>query len=160
MLREPIYTALFQLGATASLLDATGKPLVPAVVPWRFTSRRWQHWDSVTGESQPALFLTELEEINKEQRVGMPQKWHCRVEFVIYAQNADVSLSVTPVLHPLVDALEQAVRGDPLQGGKQTLGNLVYHVIPEEVRYYEGKLGIQAIAVMPVRVEESSPQGL
>lgn len=136
IVREPIYQAIFALAA-ASAGYATA-------------SRRWQHWDQVPPEQQPALFQVQ----SGEQRTGvkryLPTPYRLGVELYIYAHQWDESASPGAVLNPLLDAISAAI-APPTASALQTLGGLVQHAwIEGAIEIVEGTIAQQAIAIVPI----------
>jgi len=137
--REAIYAALFSLLGNCA--------------PFAVTGRRLQAWEDT--QEQPALFQMQSGEQAAEGAAGMPLRWKLSVRIWIYAKT-DGSPSAVPssALNPLIDAVDSVLGGSSLAiGRKQTLGGLVLNAwIDGEVRIFEGVLGQQAVAIIPVSI--------
>jgi len=140
MTREPIYAGLF-----AILLEATG--LNP-----NQCSRRWKHFMDVPPEQQPCLFQTQEREM-AEQRKGLPPKWSIDVSLHIYVWAPTPTTIPSQLLNPIVDAIDTVLAPTPGPQNVNTLGGLVAHCwISAPIQYYEGALGQQAVAVVPISI--------
>ena len=140
IVREQIYTALWELGANAA----------------RFASanRRMRHWTDVGPAEQPALFMSEKGGQAAIKKLGAPIVWTLYAEFYIYAHSSDPYLAPATILNPLLDAFEAALAPSPTSG-IQNLGlpQMVQHAyISGKVQTDEGVLGDQAIAIVPVEI--------
>jgi|SRR6185437_3978582 len=137
MEREPIYAALFALLSGAAGFSTVG--------------RRLQSWEDTP--AQPALFQIQAGEKASEKFPGAPLRWQLSVRAWIYCQS-DASPTSVPssVLNPLVDAVVAALSPTPA-GEKQTLGGLVLNAwVDGEIRIFEGVLGQQAVAIIPISI--------
>jgi len=140
IIREQIYTALWELGANAA----------------RFASanRRMRHWTDVAPAEQPALFMSEKGGQAAIKKLGAPIVWTLYAEFYIYAHSSHPYLAPATILNPLLDAFEAALAPSPTSG-IQNLGlpQMVQHAyISGKVQTDEGVLGDQAIAIVPVEI--------
>ena len=140
IVREKIYTALWELGANAA----------------RFASanRRLRHWTDVAPAEQPALFMSEKGGQAAIKKLGAPIVWTLYAEFYIYAHSSDPYLAPVTILNPLLDAFEAALAPSPTSG-IQNLGlpQMVQHAyISGKIQTDEGVLGDQAIAIVPVEI--------
>jgi len=140
IVREKIYTALWELGANAA----------------RFASanRRLRHWTDVAPAEQPALFMSEKGGQAAIKKLGAPIVWTLYAEFYIYTHSSDPYLAPATILNPLLDAFEAALAPSPTSG-IQNLGlpQMVQHAyISGKVQTGEGVLGDQAIAIVPVEI--------
>ena len=140
IVRETIYAALWELGASAA----------------RFTStnRRLRHWADVAPAEQPALFMSEKGSQAAIKKLGAPIVWTLFAEFCMYAHSSDPYLPPSAILNPLLDALEAALAPSPTTG-IQNLGLplMVQHAyITGKLQTDEGVLGDQAIAIVPVEI--------
>ena len=140
IVREKIYTALWELGANAA----------------RFASanRRLRHWTDVAPAEQPALFMSEKGGQAAIKKLGAPIVWTLYAEFYIYAHSSDPYLAPVTILNPLLDAFEAALAPSPTSG-IQNLGlpQMVQHAyISGKIQTDEEVLGDQAIAIVPVEI--------
>ena len=140
IVREKIYTALWELGVNAA----------------RFASanRRLRHWTDVAPAEQPALFMSEKGGQAAIKKLGAPIVWTLYAEFYIYTHSSDPYLAPATILNPLLDAFEAALAPSPTSG-IQNLGlpQMVQHAyISGKVQTDEGVLGDQAIAIVPVEI--------
>jgi hypothetical protein len=140
IIREWIYSALWELGASAA----------------RFASanRRLRHWADVAPGEQPALFMSEKGGQAAVKKLGAPIVWTLYADFYLYAHSSDPYLAPATILNPLLDALEAALAPSPTTG-IQNLGlpAMVQHAyISGKVQTDEGVLGDQAIAIVPVEI--------
>ncbi len=142
MIREPIYAALWNL-AQASAGFVT-------------KSRRAQYLDDVPQGMFPALFMIQKSE-SPQNVAGLPAVWVFTVEFYIYAHTqGDKTIMPSTILNGLIDAVSNSIAPDAVTG-KQTLGGLVQHAwIDGGIDIYEGVLGDQAVAVIPVTIKVNS----
>ena len=144
MRRESIAAALFLL------VDAAAR----TVLTLRTSSRRLRSFDQVDGAQMPALFQTQLPEIQERATIGQPAKRTLNFEFWIYTSDPQAD-SVIPAqqLNNVVDAIEAALAPSPLTGA-QTLGGLVLSArIEGSIEYYENVTSDgKSIAAIPVAV--------
>lgn len=141
MNRETIYAALFaKLSASAGYVT---------------TSRKLRHWNDVSSEEQPALFVAQRSEVVERPR-GLPPKWALTVDVYVYVSTAaqqDSSVIPSQMLNPLIDALEAALAADDLANNACTLGGLVSRCyIDGAIETSEGTLGDQEVAIVPVTI--------
>jgi hypothetical protein len=133
---EPIYAALFaRLEAIAGL---------------KTSSRRLRHWNDVPKEQQPALFMIQTGEA-PEQVKGLPPKWRLGLEVYLYVT---VSEDIAPatILNPLLGAVREALGPEPVSNA-QTLNGLASHAwIAGQIEVYDGVLGSQAVALVPIEI--------
>src|SRR5207248_6822396 len=99
IVREAIYAALWELGATAA----------------RFTNanRRLRHWAGVAPAEQPALFMSDKGGQAVIKKLGAPIVWTLYAEFYVYAHLIDPYLVLASILHPLLDAHAAAFAQTP-----------------------------------------------
>lgn len=140
--RETIYAALFALVSTSA-------GFVTA-------SRRLEHWSDVGPEEHPALFQRQLDEERISAR-GVPPKVKLNVELYVYvhtlAQQLAPDVVPSQLLNPLLDAIEAALVPDDAGNNVLTLGGLVSHCwIEGKTESFEGMLGDQAVAIIPVSI--------
>jgi hypothetical protein len=140
IIREWIYSALWELGANAAGFASA--------------NRRLRHWADVSPAEQPALFMSEKGGQAAVKKLGAPIVWTLYADFYVYAHSSGPYLPPTTVLNPLLDALEAALAPSPTTG-IQNLGlpEMVQHAyISGKVQTDEGVLGDQAIAIVPVEI--------
>ena len=140
IVRETIYAALWELGASAAQFTST--------------NRRLRHWADVAPAEQPALFMSEKGGQAAIKKLGAPIVWTLYAEFYLYAHSSDPYLAPAAILNPLLDALEAALAPSPTTG-IQNLGlpQMVQHAyIAGKIQTDEGVLGDQAIAIVPVEI--------
>ena len=137
--REAVYSALY-----AKVSSAAG---------FVTKSRRAEHWEDVPQGMQPALFMLQRSE-TPALVAGLNPVWTFTVEFYIYAHTqGDQAIVPASIINPLVDAVSNALAPDAVSN-KQTLGGLVQHAwIDGSIEVYEGILGDQAVAVIPVTLK-------
>jgi hypothetical protein len=140
IVREAIYAALWELGASAA----------------RFASanRRLRHWADLAPAEQPALFMSEKGALATVKQLGAPIAWTLYDDFYVYVHSSDPYLAPAAILNPLIDALEAALSPPPTTG-IQNLGlpQMVQHAyIAGKIQTDEGVLGDQAIAIVPVEI--------
>jgi hypothetical protein len=136
--RETAYTAL--LTKLQTLSPSTFKTL----------TRRLKHWQDVPMEDQPALYMEHAGEVTQIVR-GQPARVVLEVNLWIYCRSEGDP--VGPVLNPLLDALDTALK--PQNDGDHvlTLGGVVHHVwIEGQTQIFEGDLGEEAVAIVPVKM--------
>jgi hypothetical protein len=135
--REQIFAALF-----ARLQAASG---------FVTTSRTLRHWDNVAPEEQPAGFQMEGRQIAEGVSLRLT-KWTVHAEWYVYAHAANTSGDVVALLNTLVDALVDALDPGPAYDA-QTLGGLVTSCrIHGDIETSEGRLGKQAVAIIPLLI--------
>jgi hypothetical protein len=141
--RELVYTALFsllsniQIGGGAAFKTAT---------------RRLQHFADIPPESRPAIYMQHTGETTNPSPRGFPPKITLEVNVWIYVSTDQQPSG--PVINPLLDAVELALAPNSAAGGNvQTLGGLVAHAwIEGATQIFEGDLGDDSVAIIPVRV--------
>ena len=148
--REPIYTALWNLIADASATVAqfvtTGRYLIPIM--------------DLGVDKMPALFLIEHGEKWERKGKGIPGKRTFECSIVMYAYSAAQAQSYPATLvNNMMDALEAVLErpgNPPNPTAVQTLGGLVEHVYIEgEVKIIEGQLGAgenASVLVAPITI--------
>ena len=140
ILRETIYTALWDLAAAAGNFASA--------------NRRLRHWADVAPAEQPALFMSEKGGHAAVKALGAPIVWTLHAEFYLYVHSSDPYLPPASILNPLLDALDAALAPPP-STRIQNLGlpAMVQHAyIAGKIETDEGVLGDQAIAIVPVEI--------
>lgn len=136
--REAIFAALFaQVSAAAGLVT---------------TSRTLQLWTDVAPAQQPALFQAEGKQAAIVQR-PKPTKWAFHAELAVYCHRATAGgVDVVSQLNTIVDAIVAALE-PPAGADAQTLGGLVTDCrIAGDIETDEGRLGEQAVALIPIEI--------
>lgn len=146
MNRETLYAAVF---AFFSALTAGGSPL------FKSATRSLTTWESVSPDDSPALLVRQRTE-QAERRKGFPTKWRLNIDLFLYAHtgaNNDPTIIPAHVLNPLLDAIEGALVVDDQSNDACTLGGLVSHcAINGAVEIYQGNLGDEAVAIVPIEI--------
>lgn len=140
---EAIYQALFDW------LSSNVEGLVTV-------SRRLRHFNHVTPEQRPAMFITQ----GNQQEVpvhGLDSKVELAAEVYIYIHEADRDKPPSSQMNVFIDRVRAAIQPDhPDVNECQTLGGLVEHCwIEGTVEVYEAvenMLDDQAIAIIPIRI--------
>lgn len=134
--REPIYAALFARLANAA--------------PFATKSRRLRHWNDVSKDQQPAMFMAQRNELAQTQR-GLDTEWLLNIDVYVYART-DGKLDPGPIINPLIDAIESALAPNQAENA-QTLGGLVHWCrIEGAIETDEGTLGDQSVAIIPITI--------
>jgi hypothetical protein len=146
MNRETIYASVF---AFFSALTAGGSPL------FKSATRSLTTWESVSPDDSPAL-LTRQRAEQADRKKGFPTKWTLHMDLFLYAHtgaNNDPSIIPAQVLNPLLDAIEASLAIDDQSNAACTLGGLVSHcAINGTVEIYQGNLGDEAVAIVPIEI--------
>ncbi len=144
MTREPLYAAVF---AFFSALTVGASPAFATA------TRKIKTWEDCGIEQQPALLMRQMAERSTYKK-GFPLVWRCDIALMLYVHTgAQMDDTVVPsqLLNPLLDAIEAAVRVDDPGNQAATLGGLVSHcAIEGDVQIFEGSLGDEAVAVVPL----------
>lgn len=119
-------------------------------------SRRLRHFNHVSAESRPALFLTQGNQTESPKK-GLKAKVVLEAELYVYVSLLDGEDSVMPQLNSLIDQIRVKVAPDfPDVCEYQTLGGIVEHCWLEgTIEIFEavdGMLDNQAIATIPLRI--------
>ena len=142
MNREEIYSALF---AKFSGLTSTFNTI----------SRRLVHFNDVPPNSQPALFVTQANQVATIDVRGLT-KWLLMAELYIYVRTDGKQVPGT-VFNTLLDTIQDALVFDDIINAKLTLGGLVeFCRIEGEVQVHEGGIGDQSILIVPVVMRTAS----
>lgn len=140
MTRETIYKALFDLLKTATSFKHHGRKLPGS--------------DQVPLDMQPAVYIAQLREEAIQKR-GLPTVWKLQCVLVLYVSTAgSENTSCAEILNPLLDEIEALFPPAQNEGDAvQTLGGLVSHAwISGEIETYEGTLGEEEIARVPIEI--------
>lgn len=136
--RETIYKAMFDLLMGTSTI-------------FRTKSRRLQHWSDVAPTDQPAIFLTQGQQVASLTQ-KMPTVWTLDASIFLYAHTGgDLQTPPMSILNPIVDIVVANLL--PTINGEQTLGGLVERCrIDGAIETDEGILGDQAVVIIPVKM--------
>lgn len=137
MNREPIYSALYAKLA--------------AITELRTRSRVLKHWNDVSPEEQPALFMAQAREVPTTV-TGQPTKWDLFVDVYVYARTGSGSVPGA-VVNPILDAIEAALPLHPVTG-KHMLDapGVEWARIDGAIETDEGTLGDQMVAIVPIHI--------
>jgi hypothetical protein len=140
MIREPIFAALFN---KLEQLKTDGD-----VVTF---SRRLAHWNDVPADQQPALYMAQGDQVASHQLKATPYKWDCIVRLYVYVRVGD-DQAPAPIVNSILDKIEQILM-PAREGEQQTLGGLCDTCfIDGTVETYEGTLGSQEVAIVPIKI--------
>lgn len=134
--RETAYTALTEL--------------IQGIPGIKTCTRRLKHWQDVPKEEQPAIYIEHTGEVKTPVR-GLPTRVTLEVMLWLYVNSEGEP--VGPTLNPLLDAIDAAF--EPKNDGDHalTLGGLVHHCwIEGQTQIFEGDLGEEAVATIPVKL--------
>jgi hypothetical protein len=110
------------------------------------------HHEDVPANLQPAVFMTVTSQ-TAEQVTGLPTKYHLDAKVWIYAHRDTAGVVPSVAVNQILDELDEVLRPPVGPAFKQTLGGLVEHCwIEGEIHTDEGWLGLQSIAVVPLRM--------
>lgn len=145
MSRESIKLALFNLIGAIEFSTGSGS------TGFKTISTKLKHWDDVDRSQQPAFFLSQGPQIpHAPVAPGAPRSWHLDYTARIYV-NTEGATDPASVLNPILDAIVALFDPETL-GGPQTLGGLVQWArIEGQIDTFEGTLGDQEVALIPVR---------
>jgi hypothetical protein len=136
MTREPIFAALFSKIQT-----------VQGVTTF---SRVLKHWNDCDPSEQPAIYMAQGNQFASHQSKDTPYKWDLSVNLYVYVRTSD-GIAPATVLNPILDQAESVLT--PMHGMKQTLGGLCDACyIDGEIQTYEGTLGQQEVAIIPIKI--------
>ncbi len=115
-------------------------------------SRRAKPWSEVPQNQQPALFQEQHDFKVTQKAVGFPAVYHLEADAIIYAYSTDKTISPAQVINPLISGVVNTLAPDV--NGQQTLGlsNVSHCWIEGAIETDEGKLGDQAVAVIPIKI--------
>ena len=135
--REAIFAALFtRVSAAAGFVTS---------------SRTLRHWNDVKPGEQAALFQMEGRQ-SAVSAYRTPTKWKLHAEIYLYVHQATSGQAdVVVALNTLVDAVMTALAPD--YESVQTLGGIVADCrVQGEIETSEGRLGPQAVAIIPLEL--------
>lgn len=148
--RESVYSALFALVDIPAMLT-TGGGLFNSI------SRTGKLWTEFNGSGDfPVLQQVETEEdYTYKQGCAMPPQVTLNAEFWIYLRADDPTLPPSPLLNPLIDAIENALlpATQVAPYSNQTLNGLVQWVRieggPKKAPGYVDNVGM---AILPIKI--------
>lgn len=119
-------------------------------------SRRLRHFNHVTAEQRPAMFITQ----GNQQEVpvhGLDSKVELAAEVYLYIHESDTAKPPSSQMNIFIDRVREAIKPEhPEFSEYQTLDGLVKHCwIEGTVEVYEAvenMLDDQAIAIIPIRI--------
>ena len=119
-------------------------------------SRRLRHFNHVTPEQRPAMFITQGNQ-QEVQIHGLDSKVELSAEVYLYIHESDPAKPPSSQMNIFIDRVREAIKSDhPEFSEYQTLGGLVEHCwIEGTVEVYEAvenMLDDQAIAIIPIRI--------
>lgn len=138
--REQVYLALFNQIKNFPAIASSMKTF----------TRRLKLWTTVAKEDQPALFMEQGGEVTTPVPKGLPPGHVFEVNFWVYVNTNEDAAG--PVLNPILDAIDKALA--PAPGAEfQTIGGLAHHCwIEGQTQIFEGNLGDEAVAIIPVKI--------
>lgn len=136
---EPIYEAIRGLLASA-----------PSV---KLCSRRLRHFSQVNSAEHPAVFITQKGEQTVNTK-GIPTKWHLKLDVYVYVHVGDDMEAVpSTAMNAVLSEIRSLLLPNAVSGVPAGLQGLVSHAwIGEEIELFDGAVGAQAIAVIPLEV--------
>lgn len=138
MNREKIYAGLFKLLEGMDSITTASRILA--------------HWDDVSPNMQPALYMTVVSQ-SAEQITGFPTKYTLDAKVWIYTHRDTADEIPSTAINRILDELDGVLMPPAGPSFKQTLGGLVEHCwINGEIVTDEGTLGNQAVAIVPIRL--------
>lgn len=138
MNREAIYSALFNLLQTVGGVETFSRILL--------------HWDDVPANQQPAMFMTLVSQ-RAEPVTGLPTKYTLDAKLWIYTHRDSSDVVPSAAINNILDALDAVLKPSASPMFRQTLGGLVEHCwIEGEIATDEGTLGVQSVAIVPIRM--------
>lgn len=111
------------------------------------------HWDDVSPDEMPALFLVPNTERN-DQTKGLPPKWTIDLDVYLYVNAPqNPTLSPSKLINPLLDEIESMLVIDNRAANTCTLGGLVSHAwISGDILRGEGIISKSEIVVVPINI--------
>jgi hypothetical protein len=127
---------------------------VSAAASFSYASRRFKHWQDVPLADQPALFLSQTQEV-VTQSPGYPPVSTLFYDVHLYARTASPDAVPGQILNPLIDAVVATLMApDNVMTNKLTLGGLAQHCwIEGFIKIDEGVLGDQGVCIIPVAIK-------
>lgn len=142
--REPIYSALWQI--------VSFDPRIAAV--FATTSRSTRHFEDVSAEEMPALFMLQKRETWQRPGKGISPKRTLMAHFLCYQYNAAPNQNFNATgINALMDVIDDVLTTVNNPGNTQTLGGLVEHVYIEgDVEIADALLQEKSIFVVPLTI--------
>ena len=114
-------------------------------------SRKLLHWNDVPAEDQPAVFIAQGNRNPFVKSWNLPYGWDLSAKIYIYV-SVQEGENPSSVLNPILDLLNGALTPEP-NVNKVTLGGLCQACfISGEIETFEGTLGSQEVAIVPVSI--------
>lgn len=157
IVREDIYAALF-----AKISTLLQDPITNPTGPIKTASRRLKTISAVPSEMQPAIFQVQAREGPTDVKRGLPTKWNLKPELWVFVWCSDLDSPSTPLLNPIIDAIEGVFKPDNPTVQDCTLGGKVSHcrIQSRDIEIFEGvttgSTGYQAIAIIPIDIMVSA----
>lgn len=138
---EPIYAAL---EARVATLKTKGVRLV---------SRRMRHWQDVAPADHPAMFIAQAGEAPVNIK-GQPAKWLLKADLYVYVHVGNSQQAIpSQQLNSQLALVRNLFEPSPVSGVAPGFEGLCSHVwIGGEIEVFDGVLGAQAVAVVPVEL--------
>lgn len=111
------------------------------------------HWNDVSPDEMPALFLVPKTETNTAT-LGLPPRWQIDVDVYLYV-NAPKNPTFSPsqLINPLLDEIESLISIDNFSTNACTLDGLVSHAwISGQILRGEGRISTSEIAIVPINI--------
>lgn len=115
------------------------------------SGRGMKHWkDLQAANLNPAMFLA-AESSNPKSDWGTPACWHLGFQLYLYAFHHEVDGTAQAQLDDLIDAVDEALKIEPLSK-RQTLWGNVFNCRIEKIETDGGLLGEQAVGWIHIEV--------
>lgn len=119
-------------------------------------SRRLRHFNSVSNDQRPALFVTQGNQLENPAK-GLNAKIELSIDLYLYVYEQNPNLAISTQINTYMDLIRESIKPDfPEMCEYQTLGGLIEHCwIDGTIEIYEGVEGMldgQGIVIIPVRV--------
>jgi len=120
--RETVIAALL-----AKLQAVTFAAPVNGQTSFVSVSRRLKLWGEAPKSQRPALFVTEHREQPVYRSEALPNLTMLSVDLFIYIDASDANTIPAAALNVMLDAIDAALKPQPADNERQTLGGLVSH---------------------------------
>ena len=142
MIREAAYQALFDL--------------LNSIEGIATCSRILTHWDDVSPNQQPALYLAQDTQLASQTK-GMPSIYLLGAKVWVYAHRDTCEVVPSAQINYILDAIHSILMPNPSPEYRQTLGGVVQHCwINGAIETDEGTLGNQAVAIVPITMQATT----